>query len=619
MSMKPSPYFRLHWIGRAFLILITICVSSLLTVSQSSPIPSETSSNSATVSPTPTVSPWATDTAEVIKALANGWPLLATISVIVIIIWLRKDIKALFQRASTDSSTVKFAGVELQMTQRQKESQVHDEKEINQTDSEVDEPPSATNSGEGGDLSQNLSAETGVSGTEETENWLERLFEISNNSRDLEEMQRVFDGRQSDETEINAKTINEVVYNYLRFKAGDKNAIAALERLAENTEVKSDAYKWIARCYMLTDDYLHAIEAYEVSIESASDEISKAKLVVIASDAIFKSGNQDGAANRILKAIKSANLPDTKAVFYKALADLYKQDDKKELKVLALEKALEFADTDLDILFNLAYAYAENGQHILSWRTYQNLLTFDPKNSAAFNNLGVEYKEFGMSVSMVYAYEQAIALGNTLASANLATKVGEAGLINQARQILAEAKGVVDVHQNVLRTEAELAKKEEEESERKEQMAVLAARQRQFVRGYAEAYWIGNAAIDISGKWKFGLDDYVWEPFGTFVHIDGNAFPFEKRIEGVFNRESRKIKVETHNQSLKITTMKQESVTYSKELVWRDSNDKGKGYMSSDGTTIWVMMDKESESQFWEITRLTPQEVEELKSIEAIQ
>jgi tetratricopeptide (TPR) repeat protein len=307
-------------------------------------------------------------------------------------------------------------------------------------------------------------------------------------------------------------------------------------------------------------------------------------------------------------------MPQGKSTLYKCLADFYKKQDNKELRAIALEKAVEFAETDTDLLFSLAYAYKESGEDALSLQTYKTVLALEPANSAALNNLGVQYSNFKLPIAAVEAYKESIELGTTLASANLAFNMLEVGLVDEAQQVLTAAKSAEDVHQNVLRAEADITEKREAEASQLDEIVTTANKQRQFLRAYAEAYFLDGQPIDLSGKWKFNVDVFVWEPIGEF--IDTQDALFEKRIEGVFNHGTRKVKVEIHNRSLKIVIMNEESVTYSKDLVWKDAGDKGKAYMSSDGTTISVMMDKESESQFWEIRKLTPEEVAGLDKAE---
>jgi tetratricopeptide (TPR) repeat protein len=608
ISMKP-----LHYFGRVSMILVSLCIFVSLSVSQTPPA-ADTATPTATplevtksVESNPTKpSQTAVDIATVGGAFSGSWPWAIVILAVVIIIWLRKDLKALINRLATTISSVKVGGVELQASATLPEtppdvlSSIENETEKPQSEYPKDSIESL----------EELDSENEISQTEDSKGWLDRVIEISRGSRDADEMKSVFDAAQAIETEPHQRLVNEILYYYFRFRAGDAGAIEGLKALTENPEVKSDAYKWLSACYALADNYPKTIEALEHSIESASDETIKSNLVVSLAGTLYKNGETKRAISRIFKAIQDTSIPQGKSILYKSVADLYKKQDNKELRALALEKAVEFTDVDTDLLFSLAYAYSENGEDGLSLQIYRRLLDLEPANSSALNNLGVQYSNLKLPISSVEVYKVSVELGNTLASSNLAVKMLEIGLVDEAQQVLTAAKSADVIHQNVLRAEADIIEKREAEANRKEEIISRANKQRQFLRAYAEAYFLDSQPADLTGKWKFGPDDFVWEPIGEFIHK--KDILFNERIEGVFNDESRKFRVEIHNRALEIRMMKEESATYSKDLVWRDSGDEGKAYMSSDGTTISVMMDTESDSQFWEIVKLTPEEIANL-------
>jgi len=132
---------------------------------------------------------------------------------------------------------------------------------------------------------------------------------------------------------------------------------------------------------------------------------------------------------------------------------------------------------------------------------YRSALFFDPKNAGALNNLGVAYQNLTMPIHAVSAYQKAVEEGTTLASANLAYLLMNAGFANEAQQILDKAKSSTQVHANVGSALATLSQKKSSEDDQKKQMIDAATNQQEFLRACGGEFFGSTTKYDFHGKW----------------------------------------------------------------------------------------------------------------------
>ena len=108
-----------------------------------------------------------------------------------------------------------------------------------------------------------------------------------------------------------------------------------------------------------------------------------------------------------------------------------------------------------------------------------------------------------MPIKSVSSYRKAEKLGETLASANLAYRLMNAGFTEEAATILNSATEKENVHPNVNSALSDLPKRIEKEDETEKGKIKFALDLRKFFLGFTEAKFIKSDKLSgISGEWK---------------------------------------------------------------------------------------------------------------------
>ena len=134
------------------------------------------------------------------------------------------------------------------------------------------------------------------------------------------------------------------------------------------------------------------------------------------------------------------------------------------------EYALELDPTNTSLRFEVAYAYAKADSPALAYWHYQKLVTQDDEHLSALNNLGVAASNLELEIEALWRYKQAEKRGETLATANIAWKLINAGFVEEARERLETAQDADDVHRNVLEDLGGIATSENNEETQREEI-----------------------------------------------------------------------------------------------------------------------------------------------------
>jgi len=415
---------------------------------------------------------------EMIAAIGSLWPLAVLAVIAILIIILRKPLRKLLENIVTTSEKAtnlefKTGPVGLSMKSTSTEvSQltvgVRPETQKNvapaiEDVASIESKLDASTEGEPSDPSRSLSDE---------------LFDAIIN-RSAEGVESAYARMQEAEANAEKKIRNEAIYLYARFRLGDSSAIRRLEELTQTEESAAAAYIWLALCYQSANDQKRAGEAFERGAEKETDLQRRAHTFVNAANCYSEIGVGEDGIGLLCREIAKTADHGVLAILYKGLASLYKAADKKDLQVLALEKAVEYAPNDTSVLFDAAYAFSESEMRALSVESemlalsvahYGSIVNFDPAHAEAMNNLGVAYQSVKMPIHAVSAYQKAVNLGNTLASANVAYLLMEAGFATEAKETLDKARLASDVHANVGSALAALAQKKAAEDEKEKKI-----------------------------------------------------------------------------------------------------------------------------------------------------
>jgi tetratricopeptide (TPR) repeat protein len=210
------------------------------------------------------------------------------------------------------------------------------------------------------------------------------------------------------------------------------------------------------------------------------------------------------AARIISKELPGLTEPSERARGYEAIAEIFDQGKQADPQVrsMMIEAALRSDPTNKRRLFDVAYNCSENKAPELALFHYRQLLEIDPDSVNGLNNAGVAAEKLELPVTSVRYYRQAEEKGESLSSANLASRLISAGFTKEANDILEKAKQQhgSEVHRNVPLNIGKAAEAEEaEETKLKASMK----RAGEFSRWKARcANAILQAQSAVSGKFE---------------------------------------------------------------------------------------------------------------------
>jgi len=326
---------------------------------------------------------------------------------------------------------------------------------------------------------------------------------LSFSKEDLKGAEKAYAKLQEAETNPEKRLENEAWYLSMRFRKGDADAQKKLESLqARGTEYPKLAgflRRLKANYFAFNDDHQTAALIYEEAAAVSEGKAERARNLRSAAASLVKISRSDRAREILTKELRSNDDPEAQAELYLGLADTY--DANSETRAVLLEKAVSNKPNSKQMHFDSAYAYAQAGLQPLAVLHYEKAIEIDSKHPNALNNLGVAFANLGAKKLAVDFYKRAIELGETLSSANLAYILIEAGEIEEARQILKEARKKEEVHGNVNQAAVRLEEVERENNERREHVVNLATALRQFLVTYADKLHQGMAA-NVNGSWR---------------------------------------------------------------------------------------------------------------------
>lgn len=416
--------------------------------------------------------------------------------------------------------------------------------------------------------------------------------------RNIEEADTAFQKLLETISDPTSRIEKEAVYLSLRFEfAGDGAALGKLQELAKHEAVTSYAHKLLGLCYETANDFERAVEAFEISAQTSPTEWGRAFSLGKASWCLSKAGKGQEAFEKLMREIAGFTEPEAVAHLYESLAALYELSGDWDLRALALEKAIEIKPNDTALEFRAAYAYSENNLNALSLLHYKTLLRFDPKKRIAWNNLGVEFERLAMPIRSVSMYKKSFEQKETLAAANLAFRLINAGFLQAAREVLDEAKEQENLHPSVGRAIAALSDKDKEEQKTEDEILRLATEQQGFMRLFAEAYFVKRPDLPhFSGVWRSA------DGIEMTVTQTGN------RIQALWVRGDDKDKFtgQTCNRAAKITTERVVGGhTLFASILGSGKESHGYVYLCSDGGTMFIMQMQGHKHSFLTLERFS--------------
>ena len=332
---------------------------------------------------------------------------------------------------------------------------------------------------------------------------LYNLFEAWKD-KDKEKMEQYFNKMQQEVETNYQKMVNEAIYYEMLYQMGEDviDKFDEIERKSKGTEAYGMVMNFIARAYNSTDNFSLAENYLQKGLKEATPSDKPTLLKGLAST-YHKLGKIEEAYSLIISSINSADSSSEKFEYFTKLAELYKEDNKIDFQIYALESALEIKPNDKDLLFNIAYAYSDNDQDLLAVFYYKKLVGIDPTHRTALNNLGVAYSKNGLEFLSIENYRKSFELGNTLAASNLAYAYMKAGFEEEARATLMKANEHDNVHENVGEAKVSLNSKVANEKDEDIKKAALANKEKLFQQSLATAKFRETTFLqeNVQGEW----------------------------------------------------------------------------------------------------------------------
>lgn len=410
----------------------------------------------------------------------------------------------------------------------------------------------------------------------------------------LTETYELLKAANTDETRIEP---NHAIYLYLRFLAGDPEALDELQELASTESRGANGQYWLGVCYEVSEKHQLAAEAFSAAANKSVIPPKKAEARVRAAKSLHKVGEKERAYKTIIDSLSETTGASPLSILYSGLAELYELDKDEMLRAVCIEKALDNAPNDISLHFKAGYAYSNAGTAFsaLSISHYTTLLQFDPNYHWALNNLGVQYHTEEIKGLSAKSYRKAKDLGNTLAAANLSSIYIHAGLFEDAAAILNETQKKEKVHKDVGKTFSYLLEIQENESEAQEKVLVRAREQQRLVLLFANAFfdeklyspsfggtWVSEAGVKytlsvigqrVEGTWTQGYTDYkligTWRNRGASFTVQRKGLAtFEEDGRGVMclSRDGNKLELMVVNNTTRIHSLSSLEATMPTEM-----------------------------------------------------
>jgi len=317
----------------------------------------------------------------------------------------------------------------------------------------------------------------------------------------------------------------ECYYLEQRYEAGDSNALDELRRIHRENPEQHDAPAVIAKLLSAAGEHDEAASLY-LEVSNLPDAIHRAWYLANAAKQLKELGRFEEGLSVAEESLRTA----TGEVRTDAISILYELLKSSGQTYFAFARAEAFLhqNPQLRLRFDLGLDYRRHGSKTLALYHFKFQHDRNTEESGALHNLALLYADCELPISSVTHYKGSIALGETLSSANLGFMYLDAGMVDEARDLIRAAILVEPHDVRVEECSAEISVRTQKESVRQIELLKDAANERDFFISMGNA--LQTPIPDINGVWKF--------PFGELT-----LTRFDNKISGA----ARIKKPEGHN------------------------------------------------------------------------
>lgn len=297
------------------------------------------------------------------------------------------------------------------------------------------------------------------------------------------------------------KAENDASYLAFCSVAGDAQAMEELKRRCNDGSPYA-IYAMLKFAWALSEMNQPAQDAYRRALSVAGTDIQKAMAATGLAHEIEKSGQWEEATGVLADALDCISDATERVRLLDALAATAKRHKQNFLAVIALEESVALNPEDTHNLFELGYCADDAGLSGLSAAAHEQLLVITPEDADALHNLSVALVNLSLPALAVEHYEQSSRLGNTLADANLAYMLINAGFTSAARERLKTASKAKDVHENVYSALARIEQKHKAEDETLQKVLERARKSADQLIKFSQSLFSDHADGKIEGSWS---------------------------------------------------------------------------------------------------------------------
>jgi len=285
---------------------------------------------------------------------------------------------------------------------------------------------------------------------------------------DYEAGQQVLEEAAKDEDGRDKRVSLLAFGQHLAAGRGSGKALADLRSTVSSNPDVFEAHIWLGAGLKKLGRTDEAIAVFDGAFASATTDEDRATAVVWSVTSLLEKHEPREVVRRMLDRTKGLDEQTARARILSRIGKLYLDLTPPDLEhaFSIYEAALSLDPTDSSLRFDVAHAYGEHGGEAEAFFHYSRLFELDSSHAGAANNIGVAASNLSMETVAVTYYRKAEALGNTLATSNLAWKLINVGFLQEARTMLDMAVTKPDADRNLLSALGGIAKAEVSDEEK---------------------------------------------------------------------------------------------------------------------------------------------------------
>jgi tetratricopeptide (TPR) repeat protein len=318
-----------------------------------------------------------------------------------------------------------------------------------------------------------------------------------------DEAETAFGSRTGQIIDSSTKLIYESFYCFFRYTYGvDKSLesqLALLRRASGIRVVERTVNYHLALSHSQFGRNREAIPFFLTAMSFEARPLSKVTFLSQAAKCYSKMGAHSEALDLLLSALGSSETPEASAKILASLSTALESAGLNQFAFLANLATLVHVPNDPQMLFKIAYASTSS---FVRLNLYQELLSIEPSNDTAMNNLGASLGSMDIKMESVAKLKAAKDMGNTLAAANLANSLRHAGFSDDARHLLTWAQAQESPHEAVSEAVTKLNKAMEDEEKQIAELEKVSDKLMAFTMRLSKAVFSAKPTEELRGQWK---------------------------------------------------------------------------------------------------------------------